>query len=417
METERRIRAGLTGALLSLLTLGACAASTAPPAAPTPVTPPVFSPAERSEPGAEGWPSGLPGWPGQNGMAGLQALRASCDLWRDWRADRPISARAPYAGTVADWQPVCAAVQGSEPAAIWPTLDALLVPLEIVPDARNRFTAYYEPELEAREAPEPPFTEPVPGLPADLDSRGGQDVRQLLPGGRMRPYPPRAEIDTAQLPVLGYAHPAEVFSLQIQGSGRLRFPDGRVVRAAFAAHNGQPFTGIANPLIRSGAITPGEATPEGLRAYVDRNPEAVWREAFNLNARYVFFRAEPLGDPDEGPRGAMGVPLTPEGSIAIDTSLHPLGVPMYLETRLVPTRTPEAGVQLYQALMVAQDTGGAIQGPVRADIFMGSGKDAGRLAGRVNAPGRLWLLLPLPVARRLQDVSTVAGLPSGAFGP
>jgi membrane-bound lytic murein transglycosylase A len=358
-----------------------------------------------------------------NGEAGLIALRRSCDLWQSREArsrgdaDRPVSTRAPYAGTLTDWTPVCNALRDPNPVSVLRALDTLLVPLEIVPDERNRFTAYYEPELEVRDRPEPPFTEPVPGLPADLDLSDRRNPRQRLPDGSTRPYPARADIDPDTLPVLAYAHPADVFSLQIQGSGRLRFPDGRVIRAAFAAHNGQPFRGVANPLIRSGAITPGEATPEGLRAYVDRNPESVWREGFNLNPRYVFFSGEALGDPNEGPRGAMGIPLTPEGSIAIDTDLHPLGVPMYLSTRLVPPQAPGAGIQDYHALMVAQDTGGAINGPVRADLYFGTGEAAGRLAGRVNAPGRLWVLVPIEVARRLRESETLAALPSAGIGP
>lgn len=404
METCSRLHSGLIA--LGALVLNSCT-TTAPvhntasaPAAET-------ASASLAEPVA---PLDLPGWPGGNGVAGLEALYASCQAWQVLDPDTPVSRKVEYAGRAGDWMPVCDALAvAATPDRAWQVVAENLVPLEILPDERNRFTGYFEPEITARHTPVTPYTEPVPGIPADLDLSDPENPRQRFPDGRLAPYPPRAAIDVASLPVLGYAHPADVFFLQIQGSGRLRFEDGEVVRAAFAAHNGQPFRGIGNWLIAEGEIPRGEAGMGGIRAWMDRAaPERV-REAMNVNPRFVFFRPLPIGDPEAGPEGAMGVALTPLGSLAVDTDFHPLGVPLYVETDLPPPGAMGGGPFPFRGLFVAQDTGGAIRGPVRGDIFFGTGDIAGAYAGRMNAPGRMWVLLPAPVAHRLYAADVAAG--------
>ena len=194
---------------------------------------------------------------------------------------------------------------------------------------------------------------------------------------------------------IAYAHPADVFFMQIQGSGRLKFPDGHTVRAAYAAHNGHPFKSTANWLMETGRITAGEASMQGIRAWMDRAGPVETRLAMNHNPRFVFFRALPEGDPALGPEGAQSVPLTPLASMAVDTDIHPLGVPMYVQTE-----APGLGGS-WAGLLIAQDTGGAIKGPVRGDLYFGTGQQAGERAGTMNAPGRLWVFLPQAVAARL----------------
>ena len=135
---------------------------------------------------------------------------------------------------------------------------------------------------------------------------------------------------------------------------------------------------------------------QGIRAWMNRAGPAETRMAMNQNPRFVFFRAEAEGDPSLGPAGAEGVPLTPLGSMAVDTSLHPLGVPMFVQTT-----APGLGGD-WSGLLIAQDTGGAIKGPVRGDIYFGTGPEAGERAGTMNAPGRLWVLLPRAVAERMR---------------
>ena len=275
-------------------------------------------------------------------------------------------------------------------------MQALFTPVEIIaPDGASRFTGYFEPTYQARLSPVPPFTEPIPGLPSDLVSSGGQ-VYQRLPGGGQRAYPSRAEITQSGVIPLAYAHPADVFFLQIQGSGRLLLPDGRTLRAVYAAHNGQPFRSTANWLMQRGWISRGEASMQGIRAWMDRNTPQRAREAMNANPRFVFFNLEPEGDPRLGPKGSFGVPLTPLGSMAVDLDYHAGGVPMFVQTT-----APGLG-GTWSGMLVSQDTGGAIKGPVRGDVYFGTGAQAGAAADTVNAPGRLWVLLPRAVAARLQ---------------
>ncbi|MEM1151920.1 MAG: MltA domain-containing protein, partial [Pseudomonadota bacterium] len=274
-------------------------------------------------------------------------------------------------------------------------------------DNASRFTGYFEPMIEARRIPEPGFSAPVPGPPSDIIQTPSGPV-QSLPNGQTRPYPPRAEIDPEFDRILGYAHPADVFFLQIQGSGRLQFSDGTTVRAAYFAHNGQPFRSTANWLLERGKISRGEASMQGIRAWMDRVSVAEAREAMNANPRYVFFQALPEGDASLGPKGAASIPLTPLGSMAVDRDFHALGVPY-----LVETKAPGLG-GTWRGLLVSQDTGGAIIGPVRGDIYFGTGDDAGSRAGTMNAPGRIWALLPRPAAERLRKAD-VAERSSQAF--
>ncbi|MEE9381268.1 MAG: MltA domain-containing protein, partial [Hyphomonadaceae bacterium] len=224
-----------------------------------------------------------------------------------------------------------------------------------------------------------------------------------LSDGSLRPYPARGDIVPDPAKALGYAHPADVFFLQIQGSGRLSFPDGSTLRAAYATHNGHRFESTANWLLDTGRITRGEASMQGIRAWMDRAGLEAAHEAMNVNPRYVFFQSKPVGDPLLGPNGAHNVPLTPIGSVAVDTDLHPLGAPMFIETT-----APGLG-GAWSGLLIAQDTGGAIKGAVRGDIYFGTGHAAGQRAGTMNAPGRMWALLPRAIALRLAPDDVTEG--------
>ncbi|MEM8616494.1 MAG: MltA domain-containing protein [Pseudomonadota bacterium] len=386
--------------LLILLSLSAC--ETAPRE-----TPEAGATAARGEvPGEAVWQvpprpvafDRLPGWDRADLAPGLSALRRSCARFAERpAADRVLSRAAPWAGTPNDWQPACAAldvIQDERSARA--VLQALFSPVLVTaPQGTSRFTGYFEPTYEARLTPQPPFTEAIPARPDDLISRGDRSV-QLLPDGSERPYPTRAEITRSGVEALAYARPSDVFFLQIQGSGRLILPDGRTLRTVFAAHNGHPFVSTANWLIRRGWITRSEASMAGIKAWMARAPAARVREAMNANPRFVFFNIEPEGDPDLGPKGAFGVPLTPLGSIAVDRRYHALGVPMF-----VRTTAPGLG-GVWSGFVVAQDTGGAIQGPVRGDLYLGTGPDAGARADTINAPGEMWVLLPRALAERIR---------------
>lgn len=350
----------------------------------------------------------LPGWQSADLAPGLFALRRSCDVFAVRSPQAALSTRAPWAGTIDDWTPACAALDVIEDAqSARAVLQALFTPIEIVSDrGESRFTGYFEPTYQARLTPVPPYTEPIPGRPDDLISENG-DVYQRLPNGARRAYPSREEITRNGVRPLAYAHPADVFFLQIQGSGRLLLPDGQTMRAVYAANNGQPFRSTANWLIGRGWISRGEASMTGIRAWMDRTTPARAREAMNANPRFVFFDLEPEGDPRLGPKGSFGVPLTPLGSMAVDTSIHPGGVPMFVQTT-----APGLGGD-WSGLLVSQDTGGAIKGPVRGDLYFGTGAEAGAAADTVNAPGRLWVLVPRAVAERIRLQNAARASTSG----
>ena len=350
----------------------------------------------------------LPNWQRADLSPGLAALKRSCDVFETRDPNAYLSRRAPWAGAIDDWIPACAALDViGDPQSARAVMQALFVPVEIVSESGDtRFTGYFEPTYQASLTPRAPYTEPVPGRPADIIAEGGQ-VYQRLRNGALRPYPTRAEITNAGVRPLAYAHPGDVFFLQIQGSGRLVLPDGRTLRAVYAANNGHPFKSTANWLMQRGWISRGEASMQGIRAWMDRtSPERV-REAMNANPRFVFFDLEPEGDPNLGPKGSFGVPLTPLGSMAVDTSIHASGVPMFVQTS-----APGLG-GAWSGLLVSQDTGGAIKGPVRGDLYFGTGPQAGAAADTVNAPGRLWVLLPRAVAERIRLQNAAQASASG----
>ena len=393
-------------ALVLGLSLAACQSAPVVPVVVHTPAPLPEEPAAPTEPPIMAWPDGvsapefgeLPGWTQMRVEAPLSAFKRSCLKLAGRTGTDALASHAPWAGRVDDWQQPCRAVElAVDDESARRILETEFVPVEVMsPSGESRFTGYFEPMIEARYTPTAPFTEPVPSVPADLDPNGGRPL-QVLRGGQTRPYPDRAQITSSGVTAIAYAHPADVFFLQIQGSGRLIFPDGRTIRASYGANNGHPFKSTANWLMRTGRISAGQASMQGIRAWMDRAGARESRLAMNQNPRFVFFNAEPEGDPSLGPKGAQEIPLTPLGSMAVDTSIHPLGVPMFVQTT-----APGLGGE-WAGLLVSQDTGGAIKGPVRGDIYFGTGDAAGDRAGTMNAPGRLWVLLPRPVAERVRQ--------------
>lgn len=256
-----------------------------------------------------------------------------------------------------------------------------------VGDGRAFATGYYEPEIEGSRTPVPGYT-PVHGMPSDLirctRSDGGSGRGRIDSSGRCVLYHGRAEIEDGALRGRGleiaYAKdPVELFFLEIQGSGRIRLPDGNVMRIGYAGQNGRDYVAIGKLLRDRGALPPGGATMQTIKEWIRANPEAG-RALMRENASYVFFR-ELTG---AGPLGAIGIAVTPRGTVATDPKYVPLGAPVYLDL----DRTEANG------LWVAQDTGGAIKGPNRFDTFWGAGPEAVALAGDMSAAGAAWVLLP-----------------------
>lgn len=345
----------------------------------------------------------IPDWTRVDLAPALLAFRRTCEgrRLRDPSAALPGGGR--YGGTVAEWAPACAAAQNVAPGGERAFFEANFIPNVVRGSGEARITAYYEPIIEARRAPDSVYSAPLVRRPADMVSvdiaafaeaydndalRGApRALTGQLNGTTVRPFPKRENLNPSPDQVFAWAHPVDVYNLQIQGSGRIAFPDGTQARAAFAAQNGYRWRSALGALRDSGQLQ-GGATWANFRAWSDRNGAAATQQALNADPSYVFFQEERIDDPAAGPRGAAGVPLTPMGSIAVDPAFHPYGAVVFVDA--------EYDGQPFRRLLVAQDTGGAIRrGPLRGDVFFGSGAEAGRAAERMNAQSpRWWTLTP-----------------------
>lgn len=321
----------------------------------------------------------------------LAAFRLSCPaLLR--RADLSGLTRA------SDWAPVCATAAQTRDADARAFFESAFEPVQIG-DGRAFATGYFEPEIAGSRQRAPGYEVPIYGRPSDLievdlgrftDELKGKKVRGRVEGTALVPYHDRAAIEqgaiAARAPVIAWAADAiDIFFLQIQGSGRLRLPDGSVMRIGYETQNGRAYTGIGALMRQRGLLEPGQASMQGIVAWLRAHPEqgrAIMRE----NKSFVFFR-EQQGDP----RGALGLPVTPRTSVAADPKFVPLGAPVFLSL----DRTDATG------LWVAQDTGGAIRGANRFDTFWGAGDEAQAIAGGMSARGTAILLLPAGTLARL----------------
>ena len=329
----------------------------------------------------------LPQWSPQQDAA-RTAFRKSCAVLTGKPDSTPMGG-VGYAGTVGDWRGVCAAPQTPD------FFEANFVPYE-VSGSDGLFTGYYEGEIAASRTRHGVYQTPVHGLPDDLvrvelgtfiPKLKGEHVSGRVAGHALVPYADRADITAkgVQAPVLFYAaDPIAFFFVQIQGSARVHFDDGSQGRIAYAGENGQPYTAIGRTLIAQGELTRENVSLQSIRAWLLAHPDKA-QAVMNTNKSYIFFR-EAEGE------GAQGTALTPLGSMAVDLRLHALGVPFFVAAD---------GDDPVHAVLVAQDTGGAIRGPVRGDIFFGFGAEAEHRAGLMKAPGKLFVLLPKAVADRL----------------
>lgn len=348
--------------------------------APEPPKVPTLAPASFAE---------LPGWASDDLAAAWPAFRASCRALRFRAAWREACARAESLAT-------------PDAAAVRAYFEANFAPYRVANadgTTTGLVTGYYEPLLRGSRERRAPFVHPLYAPPDDLlvidlaavapDTRNMR-LRGRLDGRRVVPYWSRAEIEDGKAPVGGkelvYVDDAiEAFFLQIQGSGRVRLESGEELRLGYADQNGHPYHSIGRWLVERGELELGQASMQGIQAWARAHPTRV-AELLNQNPSFVFFRVLEPGP--NGPPGALGVPLTAERSIAVDPRFVPLGAPVVLATT-----HPNSSVPL-ERLVVAQDTGGAIRGAVRADFFWGTGPDAGLLAGRMRQQGRMWVLLP-----------------------
>jgi len=392
-------------ALIAALGMAACRSTPEKPVAPPPPapaqtsqqaatpaeTPPAFTPAlppTAAHMRRGNWTE-LPGWRDDDPAAAWDALLASCGPLKTQEA----------------WRTVCASALSAprpdrERARRFFELN--FIPYQLLQadgGTDGLATGYYEPLLRGSRKPTARYRYPIYGAPEDLisidlpafgvESRESR-LRGRLDGKRVLPYFDRAQIESGTAPLRGREiawvdDPVELFFLQIQGSGRLDLEGGGVMRVGFADHNGHPYRSIGRLLIDRGELPAERASMQGIKAWAQQNPDKL-REVLDYNPRYIFFRELPPGI--GGPLGALGVPLTARRSIAVDPRFVPLGAPVFLATTWPLSSKP------LNQLMLAQDTGTAIRGAVRADFFWGYGDDAGREAGRMKQSLRMWVLLP-----------------------
>jgi membrane-bound lytic murein transglycosylase A len=395
-------RAGRGGALLSLLialTLAACVQQPSP--APEAKVTMTLSPVGFDR---------LPGWRDDHLADAVPVFRSGCAAMAA-SADASLGGSGEAqsrGGSALQWREACDAARLVPPgdAAARGFFETYFQAWAVSGNGNPNglFTGYYEPEVRGARSPGGIYRTPLLGRPHDLlqvdlgafaaDLQGRRIVGRLQQG-QLVPYWDRAAIEGGalnqqRLGIVWLADPIDAFILQIQGSGRIRLADGRIVRVTYAGQNGRPYVPIGRVLADRGQMSLDQVSLQSIRAWLIAHPtEAV--EVMNQNPSFVFFR-ELIGvRPNEGPPGTLGAPLTPGRSLAVDRSCLPLGAPIWLDTT-----DPLTGAPL-RRLMVAGDTGGAIKGPVRADVFWGWGAEAEDRAGKMRQPGSEYVLLPRAV--------------------
>ncbi len=348
----------------------------------------------------------LAGFPGPDPAAALDAFRRVC-------AAPPATIAPAATGSAEDLAAACAEAAATPPEGAGAFFAQRFSAYRIVrpPEAaggperaKGFLTGYFEPELAGALEPGPGYTAAVLARPDDLvilepgETRPGLDP--ALRAGRavasgLEPYPDRAAIEDGALggrarPLLWLRDGVDLLVLQVQGSGRVRLPDGRAVRVLYDGRNGRPYTAVAKLIVQEGHLPLEGLTLARWTAWLRANPETA-RRLIRANASYIFFRLAPVEDPALGPVGAAGAPLSPGRSIAVDAGLWRYGLPFWLEGRL-----PGAGAEETGRLVVAADTGSAIVGPARGDLYLGTGARAGAAAGDLRDAVGFVVLLPKP---------------------
>ncbi len=377
--------------LALVLALTACA-TTKPAAVVTENSTLVLKPASFAD---------LPGWSNDRQSETLDAFRKSCSRIEKKTAEAAIGF-FPQAGTYGDWQPACLAANAVDDTQARGFFETWFRPYQaMAPNGADEglFTGYYEASLRGSRTQHGPYQHPLRSRPGDLvtvdlgDFRGGlkgQRIAGRVVEGALKPYSDHRAIVQGRLmpgedrPLIWIDNPIDVFFLQIQGSGIVALDDGTAMRVGYAAQNGWSYYAVGRELVKRGELPKDQVTMQSIRDWLTAHPDQASDIMF-ANPSYVFFK-ELTGD---GPLGGEGVPLSPGRSLAVDHGKIPYGVPVWIDAE-----PPEKGLPLLRRLMMAQDTGGAIRGPVRGDVFWGHGPDAERMAGPMKSKGRMWLLLP-----------------------
>lgn len=308
----------------------------------------------------------LSGWASDNHAEALVVFQETCRDLKD-----------------GDWPTICKLSNEARDARTF--FETMFRPVLITDDAEPLFTGYYEPELPGSRFKNETYNVPLYRLPDDIPDNGPWLSReQLLTSGIL---------EDRGLELVWLKNDVDKFFLQIQGSGRIRLAEGGMMRVGYGGKNGHPYRSVGRELVRRGEFEEHQVSAQVIRNWVANNPERG-PDLLNHNPSYVFFREVSQVDPEKGPLGAMNRSITAGRSIAVDPEYVPLGAPVWVE---------KAGRSPFRKLMVAQDTGAAIKGAQRADIFYGSGSEAGEAAGRIRDGGRMITLLPIALAMELVE--------------
>jgi membrane-bound lytic murein transglycosylase A len=357
--------------------------------------------------------SQLEGWDAEDHRAAFAAFRKSCAAViavangrNAKRARQPVRPARPIDAPLSEACALAAEMRGPVGAlSARRFFETQFRPVRIskLGERDGFITGYYEPEVEGRRAPGGGFDVPIYRQPRDLiavkragvvgfPNRGKVGRRE---GKKLVEYPDRSAIEDGALKNRGLEicwlkDPIDAFFIHIQGSARIRLEDGNLLRINYAAHNGHPYLAVGRVLAERGIVPREEMSMDKIRTYFAEAPEEG-REIMRMNKSFIFFREVELG-PDAEPIGAQGVQLVSGRSIAVDKAIHAYGTPFWIEAQL-PLET-EFSLAPFRRLMLAQDTGSAIVGPARADIYFGAGIDAGTVAGRLRHSGRFFMLVP-----------------------
>ncbi len=357
--------------------------------------------------------SQMPGWASNHSAKALTAFVVSCDRIQYFPPDQSLGGAgeaATLGGKAGLWGPACAAAKDVPPAddaAARRFFEQRFQPYLVTQSGNTDalVTGYFEPEVKGSTSRGGDYQTPLLGLPPDLvtvnlgafdPAKKGETLVGRLDGHQIRPYYDRFQIengalDADSLAIAWVADPVDAYFLQIEGSGRIDLPNGSVMRVAYAGKNGRPYVPIGRVMVQEKLLAPNDVTEQSIRAWLEAHPDRA-AGIMDQNPSYVFFRTAPQLSDAAGPLGALGVSLTPGRSIAVDKSFLPLGAPVWLSTTDPVTHAP------LQRLTVAQDLGSAINGPLHADVFFGSGTEAAVKAGAMDASGTLYVLLPRPEA-------------------
>ncbi|GGD21566.1 murein transglycosylase A [Sinisalibacter lacisalsi] len=305
-----------------------------------------------------------------------------------WAEDDHVQALAVFEETCAllndpQWRPICAIAAAHDgPARSF--FELFFRPVLVEDGTPGLFTGYYEPEIRGSRTRTSRYRHPVYRKPTDLPSDVQWYSREAIERDHV--------LEGRGLEIAWVEDPVELQFLQIQGSGRIRLPDGSAIRLGYSGHNGHPFRSLADELVRRGVYDVHQVSAPVIRSWVRRNPEEG-EALLHHNPSYVFFREVGHVPADRGPLGAMNRSITAHRTLAVDPDFTPLGAPVWIE---------KGGEGPMNRLMIAQDTGSRIKGAQRADIFYGTGEDAGREAGGIRDPGRMVVLLPIQRAYALK---------------